>query len=68
MERYPLMYASLTLFTGMAMIQYHRKTLFEMDYANRLADEVEKQTSVAGREVKGFSNCQLRLFKPLLMP
>ena len=41
------MYASLTLFTGMAMIQYHRKTLFEMDYATRLTEEVKKQTSVA---------------------
>ena len=52
MARYPLMYASLTLFTGMAMIQYHRKTLFEIDHADMLTEEVKKQTKVANDRSK----------------
>ena len=36
MDRFPLLYLSLSLFTGMAMIQYHRKALFEIDHANKL--------------------------------
>ena len=65
MERYPLMYASLTLFTGMAMIQYHRKTLFEMDYANRLADEVKKQTSVAEERSKRLQQLSIETIQTL---
>lgn len=47
MDRFPLLYISLSLFTGIAMIQYHRKALFEIDYANKLSEEVAKQTAVA---------------------
>lgn len=65
MERYPLMYASLTLFTGMAMIQYHRKTLFEMDYANRLAEEVKKQTSVAEERSERLQKLSIQTIQTL---
>lgn len=47
MDRFPLLYISLSLFTGMAMIQYHRKALFEIDHACRLSEEIAKQTEVA---------------------
>ncbi|MCR4738715.1 MAG: diguanylate cyclase [Lachnospiraceae bacterium] len=46
MVRFPLMYAGLSLFTEMAMVQYHRTVLFEIDHANLLAEEVERQTAM----------------------
>ena len=45
--RFPIAYISLAIFTALAMIQYHRSVLFEIDYANRLNEEVARQTSVA---------------------
>ena len=45
--RFPMMYAALSAFTIVAMVQYHRTALFEIDYTNRLNEEVEKQTAVA---------------------
>ena len=47
MNRFPLLYAAVSVFTGMAMIQYHRIALLEIDHATRLTEEVEKQTAVA---------------------
>ncbi len=46
MERFPLLYGSISIFTCMAMIQYHRSALFEIDHTNRLTEEVERQTAV----------------------
>lgn len=45
--RFPMMYAGLTAFTAIAMIQYHRTALFEIDHTNRLNEEVKRQTAVA---------------------
>ena len=45
--RFPLIYASMAAFTSIALIQYHRSVLLEMDYSERLNAEVEKQTRVA---------------------
>ncbi|MBO4394893.1 MAG: diguanylate cyclase [Eubacterium sp.] len=47
MARFPLMYASMSIFTGIAMIQYHRSSLLEIEYTERLNAEVKKQTAVA---------------------
>ena len=47
MARFPLLYASVSGFTAIAMIQYHRVMLREADYADRLSSEVELQTRVA---------------------
>ncbi|MBR4454905.1 MAG: diguanylate cyclase [Solobacterium sp.] len=47
MDRFPLLFASLSVFTGMAMVQYHRTALFEIDYQDRLKKEVQEQTAVA---------------------
>lgn len=47
MERFPLMYFALSVFTAVAMIQYHRIALFEIDYTDRLNEEVRRQTAVA---------------------
>ncbi len=45
--RFPLMYIGAAGLTAMAMVQYHRSVLFEIDYSERLTSEVEKQTRVA---------------------
>lgn len=47
MMRFPLLFLSLTLFTAIAMIQYHRVSLVELDYQDELSREVEEQTHVA---------------------
>ena len=47
MARFPLLFASLSIFTAIAMIQYHRVSLVELDYADQLKREVERQTQVA---------------------
>ena len=45
--RFPIMFAGLSAFTIVAMVQYHRTALFEIDYTNRLNEEVARQTAVA---------------------
>lgn len=47
MGRFPIVYISLSVFTGLAMAQYHRNALLEIDYARRLNEEVARQTAVA---------------------
>ena len=45
--RFPMVYAMLSVFTAVAMVQYHRTALFEIDHTNRLNEEVERQTAMA---------------------
>ncbi len=47
MARFPLVYTFLAAFTILAMVQYHRSALFEIDYTEKLNREVEKQTKAA---------------------
>ena len=47
MQRFPLVYITLSFFTAIAMIQYHRTSLLEIDYTDRLNDEVARQTAMA---------------------
>ena len=47
MERFPLAYLGLSVFTVLAMVQYHRMALLEIDYTDRLNEEVRRQTAVA---------------------
>ncbi len=47
MLRFPIMFASIAIFTAIAMIQYHRTALFEIEHTNKLNEEVEKQTKIA---------------------
>lgn len=47
MLRFPLVFAVLSIFTIIAMVQYHRGVLLENEYTERLNSEVEKQTRVA---------------------
>ena len=45
--RFPILYASMTAFTAISMIQYHRGILLENEYAEQLNAEVARQTAVA---------------------
>lgn len=47
MMRFPLVFISLSAFTLIAMVQYHRMALRDIAYTERLNAEVEKQTAVA---------------------
>ena len=47
MQRFPLLFAFVSAFTIIAMVQYHRTALFEIEHTNRLNEEVAKQTRVA---------------------
>ncbi len=65
MERFPLLYICLSLFTGMAMVQYHRKALFEIDYANKLSEEVAKQTAVAEERSRKIEQISIETIQAL---
>ncbi len=45
--RFPILFASVSIFTAIAMIQYHRMVLRDLDYTKRLNEEVDRQTAVA---------------------
>ena len=47
MIRFPIAYISLSVFTAISMIQYHRSALLEIEYTDRLSREVARQTAVA---------------------
>ena len=47
MERFPILYCALSVFTSLAMVQYHTMALFEIEHTDRLTEEVAKQTAVA---------------------
>jgi len=52
MTRYPIVFLAVSGVTIVAMIDYHRMALKEMEYTDRLNDEVEKQTSIAVERAK----------------
>lgn len=47
MLRFPMLYACLSIFTCIAMVQYHRSVLFEIDHTHVLTEEIEKKTAEA---------------------
>ena len=47
MNRYPVLYMCSVLIITISMIQYHESVLTELDYIDRLNQEVERQTKVA---------------------
>ena len=46
-SRFPIVYATMAIFTAISMIQYHRGALLEDEFAEKLTREVKKQTMVA---------------------
>lgn len=47
MSRFPLLFFFHGLLVLFAMYQYHKSVLFEIEYTDRLSEEVKKQTAVA---------------------
>ncbi len=47
MTRYPIVFLSVASVTIVAMINYHRMALREMDYTEHLDEEVKKQSAIA---------------------
>ena len=63
MVRFPLLFASLTIFTAIAMAQYHRVSLPELSYQEELSREAEKQTKAANeRAVSEFRGTRFSRF------
>ncbi|MBQ4255778.1 MAG: HD-GYP domain-containing protein, partial [Bacilli bacterium] len=54
--RFPLFFIASAGFAIIAMIQYHRMALVEIDYAQRLSEEVEAQTKVARERAAMLAN------------
>ncbi len=52
MSRFPLLFISLAAFTILAMIQYHRSTLVEIEYTDRLNEEVDRKTHLVVEQAK----------------
>ncbi len=46
-SHFPVIFASMSMLSAIAMIQYHKSVLFEKEYAEKLNVEVEKQTRFA---------------------
>ncbi len=65
MMRFPLLFLSLTLFTAIAMIQYHRVSLVELDYQDELSREVEKQTRVANERADSLETLSREIVQTL---
>ena len=45
--RFPILFISVSAFTFISMVQYHRMVLRDIDYTERLDAEVKKQTAMA---------------------
>ena len=65
MHRFPLAYFSLSFFTAIAMIQYHRYVLLEIDYTDRLNAEVARQTAVAEERAKKIEEMSFQTIQTL---
>ena len=63
--RFPILYASMAGFTAIAMVQYHRSNLMEMDYAKRLSREVRKQTAVANERARRIEQMSFQTIQTL---
>ena len=64
-QRFPLLFLSLSLFTGMAMMQYHRIALLEIDYTHRLNEEVARQTAVAEERAQQIEKMSFQTIQTL---
>ena len=65
MVRFSLLYTGLSLFTGMAMAQYHRNALLEIDYTDQLNREVARQTAVAEERSRRIEQMSLQTIQTL---
>lgn len=65
MKRFPILFIFLSIFTCMAMVQYHRTSLFEIDHTNMLTEEVARQTAVAEERSRRIEQMSLQTIQTL---
>lgn len=65
MDRFPLLYISLSIFTGMAMYQYQKNALLEIEYTDRLNEEVKQQTAVAEKRSQKIEEMSFQTIQTL---
>jgi len=65
MFRFPLAFFSLSVFTAIAMVQYHRYVLLEIRYTDRLNAEVARQTAVAEERAKKIEEMSFQTIQTL---
>ena len=63
--RFPMAFFSLSVFTAIAMIQYHRSVLLEIRYTDRLNAEVARQTAVAEERARKIEEMSLQTIQTL---
>ena len=65
MYRFPLAYFSLSFFTVIAMVRYHRYVLLEVRYTERLNAEVARQTAVAEERARKIEQMSFQTIQTL---
>ena len=65
MHRFPLAYFSLSVFTAIAMVQYHRSVLLGIRYTDRLNEEVARQAAVAEERARKIEQISFRTIQTL---
>lgn len=65
MTRFPLLFMAMSGFTIIAMIQYHRVALVEIEYSNKLKEEVAIQTKYAVDRAKKLEHVTEEIVKTL---
>ena len=65
LTRFPILYASMTAFVVISMTQYHRGILLENEYAEKLSEEVARQTEVAETRAKKIEQMSFQTIQTL---
>lgn len=65
LTRFPILYASMTAFVIISMTQYHRGILLENEYAEKLNEEVARQTEVAEARAKKIEQMSFQTIQTL---
>ena len=65
MQRFPLAFFSLSVFTVIAMVQYHRYVLLEIKHTDHLNAEVARQTAVAEERAKKIEEMSFQTIQTL---
>ncbi len=65
LERFPMLFTAMSGFTLIAMIQYHRVALVEIDYQKKLKEEVAIQTKYATDRAIKLENITEEIVKTL---
>jgi len=65
MQRFPLAFFSLSVFTVISMVQYHRYVLLEIKHTDHLNAEVARQTAVAEERAKKIEEMSFQTIQTL---